>query len=275
MRRDRTCYVASTKQSATVGQTICPLLSPVQPLNTAVFFLAAYNNLHRPSLDPNLSCDTPAIYSRFGRRPTSRTHHGERDPCRRRRYDRPISTRTVVLRDARVYAMVDDGCAKCESAGAVPHGVALFAVLQLQDGFCQKPGASPQMYFVYNCMLTLCAVLAPHNYVLLLWAIQSGPSLPHILPSAVLTSPRGVVRAVASTLCMASYIRFDITTLYGPAVFNGVSRLRPVKHAGLYLESKEPRYHAQLLGPFRIQSAILAMGVDVLRPCHAWNRTER
>lgn len=171
--------------------------------------------------------------------------------------------------------MVDDGCAQCQPAGAVPHGVALFAVLQLQDGLCQEPGGLPWLHPRYVRLLTLRAVLAPHNHILLLWPIQFGPSLPHILPPALLASPRGIVRSVASTLRVASHVRFYTVTVHGSAVLNGISRLGAIKHTGLHLESQEPRYYAQLPRALRLQGTVSAMGVDVLCSDHAWNGSER
>jgi hypothetical protein len=49
----------------------------------------------------------------------------------------------MVLRDARVHALVDDGRAECERAGAMPHDLAVPAVLQRPHRLLQKPGQSP------------------------------------------------------------------------------------------------------------------------------------
>lgn len=58
-------------------------------------------------------------------------HHGKRSG-RRRRHDGPVSARELVLRNARVYTMVDDGSAERQHAGTVYNTVTLSAILQHQ-----------------------------------------------------------------------------------------------------------------------------------------------
>src|SRR5690242_11789978 len=59
----------------------------------------------------------------------STTQHGT-GAARRGRNDGRLPVGAVVLRDACVYALVDDGRAECLRAGAMPHHLALPALLQ-------------------------------------------------------------------------------------------------------------------------------------------------
>lgn len=74
-------------------------------------------------------------------------HHGER-LARRGRHDGRgwrLSARAMVLRDARMYALVDDGGAERKCAGAMPHHLAFPALLQCAHCLLQEPGQSIPM----------------------------------------------------------------------------------------------------------------------------------
>ena len=67
-------------------------------------------------------------------------NHGTGVTRRGRWHDGWIPTRAVVLRDARVYTLVDDGSSQRLCAGAMPHHLAVPAVLQRTRRILSKPG---------------------------------------------------------------------------------------------------------------------------------------
>lgn len=96
-------------------------------------------------------------------------HHGKRTGRRGRHDGRSrIPPRAVVLRDARVHALVDDGRVGSKRFGAMPRRVALPALLQRAHRLPEEP------------------VLATDYNVLLLWPPQPRSAISHLLPTAVL-----------------------------------------------------------------------------------------
>lgn len=93
-------------------------------------------------------------------------------------------------------------------------------------------------------LLTETLVLETGNNVSLLWAPQPRSSLPHLLPPALLPSPRGVLWPLTRPLLMAPHVRFYTSPLHGAYTFHGFLRHCAVEHVDLYLEQEEPGHNA-------------------------------
>jgi hypothetical protein len=173
----------------------------------------------------------------------------------------------MVLRDARMHEMVDDGSAECKCAGPVPHHFAVPALLQCSHSLLQEPGTL--LNHSTEKHVDGAIVLATDYDLLLLWSAQPRPSLPHLLPPALFAPTRRVVGAITSPLLLAAYLRLDASPLYSTHVLYGLPRFCPQQYTYIHLESQEPGYIAQLPRPTGIQSPLPAMGSAVLLSHHA------
>ena len=146
----------------------------------------------------------------------------------------------MVLRDATLYKSVDNSNSLDKCLGPMQSSHTLSAILQSKSGLCQESSELCN-YPLTNARLTSnVSVLATLDNILLLRPLQPRPTVPHLLPPAVLAPPRGVVRPVASPLFMAPYFRFDPASVHGSLVLHGLPWFRFVQHTGLHLESQEP-----------------------------------
>ena len=142
-----------------------------------------------------------------------------------------------------MHALVDDGGAECKCAGAMPHHLALPAVLQCAHCLLQEPGQFIAVS-THRCSYSCPIVLETTHNLLLLRPPQSRPPLPHLLPPAIRATTRGIVWPLDGTFRMAPHFRFHPPPLYCAHLLHGLPRLRSVQHAHLHLEQKEPRHNA-------------------------------
>jgi hypothetical protein len=179
----------------------------------------------------------------------------------------------MVLRNARMHKMVDDGSAERKCAGPVPHPLAIPTLLQCADSLLQEPG----MFLNHNnekLSVDGAIVLATDYDLLLLWPAQPRPSLPHLLPPALFAPTRRILRTITSPLLLAAYLRLDASSLYSARVLNGLPRVGAQQYTYIHMESQEPGYIAQFPGPTGVQSPLPSMGSVVLLSHHARNGTK-
>ena len=130
----------------------------------------------------------------------------------------------MVLRDARVYTLVDDCSSQRLCPGAVPYHLAVPAVLQRTRRILSKPGTRSSCYVHKHTSTNMVTVLAPSNDILLLRSPLARPPLPHLLPPAILAPPRRELRALACPLLMAPHLRVHAAAMHCAHVQHGLSR---------------------------------------------------
>ena len=90
-------------------------------------------------------------HSTFPTRRIQQKHHGSYARSSRWRRPRRSPSGTMVLRDARVHALVDNRYYRYWSAGAMPHPHTLSTILFIPCCVCSKPG----LFFSFSCLLLM------------------------------------------------------------------------------------------------------------------------
>ena len=117
-------------------------------------------------------------------------------------------------------------------------------------------------------------VLAASHNVSLLRTAQPGLALSCLLPTAVLASPRRVVRPIPGALLLASLLRHDLPPTPFAVPLPSVPRNGAVVESGVHLEPAESGDTAQLPGDPGVHGAVPAVGIDGVQPCGARDRAQ-
>lgn len=125
-----------------------------------------------------------------------------------------------------------------------------------------------------RAMGLITVVLAASHDVSLLRTAQPGLALSCLLPTAVLASPRGVIRPIPGALFMASLLRHDLPPAPFAVPLASVPGNGAVVEPCVHMEPAESGDAAQLPGDPGVHSAVFAVGIDGVQPCCARDRAQ-
>ena len=186
----------------------------------------------------------------------------------------------MVLRDANMHALVDDGDGRDIDIGAMQDHHAVSAVLQLSErvreesgmellipNWLQKlwSGAQSEELAVDggNCAdLRSNPVLAPPLHVPLLWPSLARPHLPRLLPATLFETVGRVFRALCGTFHMAFALRDCQPVMSLALAVHTIPWPSTEQQLGIYMVTAESRDKIEFLGATGVYSAVPAVGID-------------
>jgi hypothetical protein len=119
------------------------------------------------------------------------------------------------------------------------------------------------------------AVLAFGDNIPLLWTILSRPSLPRILPPALFTASRRIVRSIASPLLLAATILHGLLDPHVSTRLDAFPRPAALINTRVHLVQTEPGYETEFPWPLGVHCAVPALGPHGLQLGHERNDSER
>lgn len=159
----------------------------------------------------------------------------------------------------------------------MPNRQPLPTILQLPD--CILPSTStlpPEFYHISRktCTTNKRTVLASPDHLPLLRPPLARPSLPRLLPDALLPPPRRILRSLSGALLLAPPLQHNLPDPPLSPRIHALPWATPLLNIRLHLVPAQPRHTTLLPGPTGLHSAVSAVGVNGLQSCGSWHDPE-